>query len=834
MNKVRVTIDDVVVEVEPGASILDAARKASIYIPTLCSHPDLHPSWDTRTTKAVYRGEGAIFGSEGKEVYGCRLCFVEIEGSDEVHQACNSKVGDGMVIRTNTPKLVELRRQNLKPILATHPHVCLTCAQREGCSREPCSANVPVEERCCPLLGNCELQKVAEYVGIMDDTPRYVPANLPIIDNEPLFARDYNLCIGCTRCVRACSDLRGVDAIGVTHDGNDFIVGTVEPSLKESECRFCMACVEVCPTGALTDKDLKEKSEAFLVPCKGACPVGKDVPRIMRLVSEGNYSDAMNVISEKVPLPYSLGNVCFHPCEDVCNRSDMNEPIAICAIERFVAANSGELRMPTKNEDGKDKKVAVVGSGPAGLACAYYLSNLGYGVTLYESLPELGGMLRYGIPDFRLPKALLQKDIDSVLKSGFEVRLGQKIGDVMSFKSLNEQNDAVFVAVGAQLSKKLNLEGIDLDGVLWGLDFLRDVKMGKEIGLDGKVVVIGGGNVAVDVGLTALRSGANEVQLACLESREEMPAFDPEIREALEEGIHINTSWGPKRILGEDSKVRGIELVRCTSVFDEEGRFNPSFDQNEVMTLEADRVIFAIGQSSDPEFADGSSLDVSRGILAIDPNTLETSEKGVFAGGEITAGPTSVVESIALGRKAASSIDRYLGGEGNIDEVLIGPEQIDPRLGREEGFADRERSKIPAIPVEERIRGFDEIELGFDEESAKREASRCLRCDLRLNISSVVLPPEKWLLFSEDNVGKAPESEGVYQLLDENKNVIHIVGTENMRYALEELLKSNEKARYFGFEEEKMYTKRESELLQQHLQKHGKMPELNDELDDLF
>ncbi len=421
-----------------------------------------------------------------------------------------------------------------------------------------------------------------------------------------------------------------------------------------------------------------------------------------------------------------------------------------------------------------------------------------------------------------------------MLSTGLEMKTNKKIGAGLTIRSLKEEYDAVFLAVGAQLSKRLDIEGIDLEGVLWGLEFLREVKLGKEVVLKDSVVVIGGGNVAIDVCLTALRSGAKDVQLVCLESREEMPAFDWEIGEALEEGVGIHPSWGPKRVIGEAGNVKGIELMRCTSVFDDELRFNPSFDPDVTKTFDTDTVIFAIGQSSDLGLLDDAGIDSARGLLKVDKDSLETSVMGIFAGGEVVSGPASVIDSIALGKKAASSIDRRLGGDGEIDERFVEPEKINPWLGRENGFADRTRPAMPTLPVEERLGGFEEIELGFDEETARKEAGRCLRCDLRLSISPVVLPPEKWLEFDLDNVKKVPQAEGVYQLLDENKNVIYIAGREDMQKAMEEQLETNEKARYFGYEEEKMYTKRESELLQQHLQRHGRMPELNDELEDLF
>jgi formate dehydrogenase beta subunit len=313
-----------------------------------------------------------------------------------------------------------------------------------------------------------------------------------------------------------------------------------------------------------------------------------------------------------------------------------------------------------------------------------------------------------------------------------------------------------------------------------------------------------------------------------------MPAFKWEVEEAIKEGVGIHNSWGPKKIEGEEGKVKAVELMRCTSVFDEDGKFNPKYDPDTTKILEAEDVILAIGQSSDFGFLEKLSFETAGGLLRVDKNTFAASLDGIFAGGEIVSGPASVIESIASGKKAASSIDKHLGGDGRIDAVRLEPEKPNPWLGREEGFADRKRPEMTLLPLDERKSCFKEIELGFDEEAARSEAARCLQCDLRLYFSPITLPPEKWIEFSAENVEQAPAADGVYILLDETKNVICITGTQNMQEGLKEQLKSADKARYFGFEEDKMYTKRESELLQQHLQKHGKLPELNDELEDLF
>jgi hypothetical protein len=344
-----------------------------------------------------------------------------------------------------------------------------------------------------------------------------------------------------------------------------------------------------------------------------------------------------------------------------------------------------------------------------------------------------------------------------------------------------------------------------------------------------RVLVIGGGNVAIDVALTALRVGAKQVQVACLEKREEMPAFPWEVQQAVEEGVIIHNSWGVKKILCEGEKVTGIELVRCVSVFDQEGKFNPSFDEATTQAMETNMIVFAIGQASDLKGLDGAdSLKLTGfGTISVNDSTMETNVPSVFACGDRVKGPASIVEAIALGRKAASAIDKYLGGNGNVDETFSASEKPSPWLGREEGFAYRRRAETPSLPVEKRRGNFAEVELGFDEKTAIEEAKRCLRCDLRLQIRQPLLPPEKWLRFDVDAVAKVPECEGVFQLLDETKKVVYIKGTMNLRKELMEQVATNKQAKYFLYEEAKMFTMRESELLQQFMKKYGKMPDQN-------
>lgn len=841
MSQVSVTIDGAQVTAPSSVSLLEAARAAGIYIPGLCSYPALPPARGKIGLPTIWRDGHTVRGgaSGSMEFDGCGLCLVEVDG--EVVQACATPVGEGRQVQSQSAEVKAKRQDRLAEILADHPHACLVCPNREGCDRISCSLNVPVPERCCAKFSSCELRRLADYIGIKPGAPRYVSRGLSVIRADPLFTRDYNLCVGCIRCVRVCSDVRGVGALGFTLTDGRVEVGSVAPSLPESECKFCTACVEVCPTGALMDKpadtSVGASKEQSLVPCRAACPAGIDIPRYVRLISQGRYDEALAVIRDKAPFPAVLGYVCFHPCENVCRRGKVNEPIAICSLKRFAAEHGSPRDDGTSQAAAPTgKRVAVVGSGPAGLTAAYYLQAKGHGVTVFEAASEPGGMLCHGIPRYRVPHEVVRREIDQILARGIELRTDTPVGSAadLSLEKLLGEYDAVFLAVGAQMSKKIRLDGNELRGVFWGLDFLRDVNLGSWPGTAlGRVVVIGGGNVAVDVALTARRLAAKEIQIACLESRAEMPAFEWEIEQALEEGAILHPSWGPKKI-GGNGKVTGIELVRCTRVFDESGRFNPSFDPSVTTTIEADTVILAIGQSTDFSFLDenGRELRTERGTIRVDEASLATPLKGLFAGGEVVSGPSTVIQAIAGGRKAAASIDRYLGGNGIFAERS--EQESEPRIGRDGNFASWRRVAMPRLSLSERQASFSPIELGFDEAMALEEAKRCLRCNLRLDLGAPVLPPEPWLEFDSEHVSSVPEVEGVYQLLDEGKAVLRIAGAADLRQALAEQLGSQSKARYFLYEEARMYTQRESELLQHFLQEHGRLPSGNELGDDLF
>lgn len=841
MNNITLTIDGNKVTTPAGTALLKAAQGAGIYIPHLCSHPDLPPAAEAKASSFIYRGNQKILGMEMERQHeGCRLCLVEVEGKAEPQTSCTLLAEQGMVVHSQSPRLEKLRRDNLSRIFVSHPHACLLCAQREGCAREPCSMKVPQLERCCIKLGRCELEKVADYLGLAKDISRYTFRDLPIVKDEPLFVRDYNLCINCTRCVRACRDLRGIDALGFVFHNGQVVVGTRGPTLKESGCKFCGACVEVCPTGALLDKEMSwVDREKALVPCRYTCPVNMDIPRYISQITVGNPSAATAIIRESVPFPNVLGHVCSHPCESVCRRGQVNESIAICALKRFAAeGDTGLWKKSSRVAAPTGKRVGIVGAGPAGLTAAFHLAKQGHTVILYDSLAEPGGMLLVGIPHYRLPRDIARKDIDEILKLGINLKLNTTLGADSPPETLKQNYDALFLATGTHQSRVLKIEGVELEGVWQGVYFLRDAALGKlpkDLFSDKTVAVIGGGNVAIDAARTALRLGAKSLQLSCLESPEEMPAHEWEVQQAVEEGVIINPCWGPQRIIGKNGKVAGIEFIACTSVFDTQKKFAPTYDKESGMSQEADAVIMAIGQAPDLPFLEKSQVERTRGGgIKVDPATLETSLKGVFAGGDLVSGPASVVEAIAAGRKAAASIDKCMGGAGDIAEVLAEKGKPKPWMGREEDFAFRAKSAMPCLAPQERVKSFAEVELGFDDKLALAEAQRCLKCGLRLQISAPILPPEKWLPFTPENVKAVSEKEGVFQLLNEEKEVVFIAGRENLRSGLEEHLGADPStaigsARYFLYEENPMYTGRESELIQQYLQEHGSMPPGNDE-----
>jgi NADPH-dependent glutamate synthase beta subunit-like oxidoreductase len=840
MGTVNLNIDGQQVAVAAGTTILEAARKADRYIPTLCYHPDLPPAKDGAAVSAIYQGAQKLENASPQEPYnGCGLCVVEVEGQDDLVGSCATEVEAGMVVITNNDRIKLSRQEKLLPIMTRHRHACLTCAQQEGCPRTQCSANVPENERCCSQFGHCELQNVATYVGLMDSTPKWVPTNLALLKDHSLFERDYNLCIGCTRCVRACHDLRGIEAIGFIYDEQGQVqIGTLAETLEASGCKFCTACVEVCPTGALVDKAVGAGTrEDDIVPCRAACPAHIDVPGYLRMIAAGQADEANAIIREKVPFPGVLGRVCIHPCEEDCRRGEVNESISICALKRYAAdGENGLWKKESRVAPDTGKKVAVVGAGPAGLTAAFYLRKQGHAVSLLDAGNRAGGMMRYGIPEYRLPRNVLDKEIQGILDLGIEFQPDQSLGEDVSLDQLkNDGFDAVFLGVGAQKSRQIPLEGCNAPDVLWGVEFLRKVAEGQDVNLKDNVVVIGGGNVAVDVAMTARRCGATDVKMACLECLEEIPASPWEIEEARAEGIEIIPSWGADKIISEDGHVTSMDLRECTCVFDDNGNFCPEFSEKKECIL-VDQVIIAVGQAADLSFiAETGEIKIGKGLIVVNEESLETGMSDVYAGGDAVKIPGAIILAIAAGRRAAESIDKALGGSGQIEEVLFARPNPALHLGRDEGFAGWVREKMPELDVGVRVKNFDEVATGFSAEQAVQEAQRCLQCDLRLLMGCNPVPPAYWLPCDEEHIRQVPETEGVFQLLDADHQILSIKGTANLRRELLEALEDNETASFFEFEADKMFSQRESELIQKYIQEHGEMPGGGgDDLDDLF
>ena len=505
-------------------------------------------------------------------------------------------------------------------------------------------------------------------------------------------------------------------------------------------------------------------------PCMMACPAQTNAGRYVALIAEGKFEEAYRYARDPNPMASICGRVCAHPCETACRRGAIDKPISIRALKRFLTERYGpESRHPVEPQRRTTEKlpyrVAIIGSGPVGLSAAHDLALMGYSVTIFEAAPVAGGMLCLGIPEYRLPRSVVEAQVREILDlGGITLHLNQAAGRDFTISGLRRGGfDAVVIAVGAHRSRDLSIPGVELDGVLKGIEFLLNSNLGYRFSIGKRVVVIGGGNVAMDVArsaarevvrqhaghpesvpsdenistvathemmdvsLTALRMGAREVNIVCLEQRHEMPAALEEIEEAEAEGIVMHAGFGPKRVIGHNGSVAGLETVKTKWVFDSAGRFNPAFYDNSESVIECDTVILAIGQTTKLDFLSPEDcVQVSpRGLIVADPRSLATTAPGIFAGGDCVFGPRLIIDSVGDGKKIAIGIDEYLRGrrhpDPEIEVELLDRHQMFP------DFMDFSRQPVPMLPLDRRT-GVTEVEIGYDEAAAMQEARRCLRC----------------------------------------------------------------------------------------------------------
>ncbi|MBW1888598.1 MAG: FAD-dependent oxidoreductase [Deltaproteobacteria bacterium] len=519
--------------------------------------------------------------------------------------------------------------------------------------------------------------------------------------------------------------------------------------IDTDECTGCAGCIDLCPTISLT---LAEDRSFYKVPpcksaCRDACPLHMNVPGYLYHAKEGDYEKAYEVLRETNPLPAICGRVCYHPCEDACNRQCIDEPLSIAAMKRFISdqIDTEKLELPKIEKNGK--KVAIVGSGPAGLTAAHDLALSGYDVTIFEALPEPGGMLHVGIPEYRLPNDILQKDVGYIEKLGVAIKTGTKVGVQIQLEELKKSYGATLIAIGAHSEVKLGIPGEQTTGVMNGLEFLRAVNTGEKVEVGDRVIVIGGGNSAIDAARACRRLGS-KVSIMYRRSRDEMPAAAYEVEAAEKEGVEVALLAAPTKIISGDGKVSLLECVKMElGPPDESGRARPIPVKGSDFRVDADTVIAAIGQTPNPEFVKGLGLRVSEvGTIKVNENTLSTTTEGVFAGGDaVTTEPQSVVEAMASGRKTARSIDAYLKGESLSAEA---EERVPEKLSEEEisalkeQFPSRKRVEMPELSSEERVKDFREVEKGYSFEQAQEESERCMTTCIFCEICAKVCPAQ--------------------------------------------------------------------------------------------
>ncbi|MDR2610751.1 MAG: FAD-dependent oxidoreductase [Clostridiales Family XIII bacterium] len=572
----------------------------------------------------------------------------------------------------------------------------------------------------------------------------------------------------CNCCGCSCLSLRTAEMF----INADMVRSNYVSSVDREKCTACGECVKHCPVNALqlgqkicsslpvTEEIVRKETprntewgverwnpdyrvnrknvvDTGTGPCKTACPAHIAVQGYIKMASQGKYAEALELIKLENPFPAVCGRICPRDCESECTRGDIDEPVAIDDIKRFIAERElkAEHRSVPAKKHKYNKKIAVVGGGPSGLSCAYYLAVDGYEVTVFEKERILGGMLTLGIPSFRLEKDIINAEIEVIRELGVEFRLGVEVGRDVSLDALRREGfSAFYIAVGARAGRSLGIEGEDAEGVLTGVEFLRRINAGEDMRLHGKTVVIGGGNVAIDVARTAVRVGADPAEMYCLESRDEMPALEEEIEEALSEDITIHNGWGPAHIVAENGRVTGVIFKRCVSVFDENGKFAPAYDENDLITVDAEHVLLSVGQAIEwGGLLEGSNVKLRpNGAAIANDFTLQTDEPDVFVGGDAFTGPKFAIDAIAQGKEAAVSIHRFVQ-KGQ--SLVIGRDRreynsLNKKSAVIEGFDNtpRQRPLQMAGQVGAVKKSFRDTRGVLTEEQIKKETERCLGC----------------------------------------------------------------------------------------------------------
>ncbi len=494
------------------------------------------------------------------------------------------------------------------------------------------------------------------------------------------------------------------------------------------------------------------------VNCMAACPVHTNAQGYIAAIAAGDFDSAYDIARGPNPFVNICARICGHPCETACRRGVHDAPISIRALKRAAvdfAAGGRRSGGTLQRHKRQNKKVAVVGAGPGGVTAAHDLALLGYDVTLFEASDQLGGMLYHGVPEYRLPREVLAAEIDGLLDTGIEVRKNTRIGDQISFSDLRRDYKAVFLAIGAQKGRQLRIDGVEADGVINGIEFLLNVSLGYKVDLGKKVIVVGGGNVAMDVARTAAREagvefnsepsyavamdiarsamhmGAAEVHLVCLESVDEMPAHEDEVLEARKEGVVVHNSLGPTKVIVENGKCQGLRVIKVASVFDENGRFAPKFIDGSEMDISCDSILLAVGQQPELGFlGEENKLDLTpSGFVKAKKDTMETNIPGVYVGGDVCFGARTAIEAIADARRAASAIHTFLSGQTLDEEVVAKPRLTPLPMHKMPDLYDRiPREEVPTLPIDRRT-GVTEVEVGYTRDQAMHEASRCLTCN---------------------------------------------------------------------------------------------------------